>query len=832
MNSTTSQAYSRLNRHYEILDDLKVEVSITSNPYQIPVDALFGMAARQNAKRGFLFVSKVLGKHIPVHPFIPFAGGAALARRYAEIILGDYHAAGQDDLANIFTKPELCQSQWESIADNYIHLADPTLFIGFAETATALGHAMFSCFQGEARYIHTTRENIPDIGNFFDFTEDHSHAPEHRCYAADPDLFAGQRTIVLVDDEITTGNSALNLIRAIHHRYSHLSFVVASLLDWRSPENHRRFADVERELGINIQTVSLLTGRIKVNGSPVIKQTVHRRRDSFRAAEQKVDRIVLQSSLALKKGSSVNSLNRANFTPYLAATGRFGLSAEENRINNFELQRIGRQLRKLRQGARTLCLGTGEFMHVPFAVARYMGNGVFMQSTTRSPIHAADNPGYAVRQALTFANHEDPAINNFIYNIPAGYYDEVFVFLEREASYGQLVPMFDALKRTGIPRVCCVAFVPQEFPIAPPAPMGSYNTADVVFLLKDIGSMLPETETEEREEAIQGGRHYSEMLPKEYRPTEEYIKLYHDTLTATARKVALAAGIVAELIVKLRGANIVLASLARAGTPIGILIKRYLQYKYKFDLPHYSISIIRGKGIDENAILYIRKQHPEADIQFVDGWTGKGAITKQLIAACKLFAIKYGVTLNPDLAVLADPGHCVPLYGTREDFLVPSACLNATVSGLVSRTVHRDDLIGQYDFHGAKYYREWAGQDLSRPFVDTIAGYLVAVAPAAEAQAEIMLKEITEPTWDGLKNIQAIQNSFGIQDINLIKPGVGETTRVLLRRVPWRILVDSVKNPNLKHILMLAGERSVPVEEWPGLPYSCCGLIKPVGGDN
>lgn len=29
-----------------------------------------------------------------------------------------------------------------------------------------------------------------------------------------------------------------------------------------------------------------------------------------------------------------------------------------------------------------------------------------------------------------------------------------------------------------------------------------------------------------------------------------------------------------------------------------------------------------------------------------------------------------------------------------------------------------------------------------------------------------------------------------MDDINLIKPEIGETTRVLLRRVPWKVLID------------------------------------------
>jgi hypothetical protein len=366
--------------------------------------------------------------------------------------------------------------------------------------------------------------------------------------------------------------------------------------------------------------------------------------------------------------------------------------------------------------------------------------------------------------------------------------------------------------------------------IKAPSALGSYSPADVVFLLKDLSRVSLEKATEDREEAIQSGVHYSEMLPVEYQPTEEYIRLFHETLDESAEKVAIAAGVAAELIIKKRGVNTVLASLARAGTPIGILIKRYIKEIYNADLPHYSISIIRGKGIDENAVLYMVQNHPEHEIQFVDGWTGKGAIRKVLIEACAHIRDKYGIRLNDDLAVLADPGCCSETFGTREDFLIPSACLNSTVSGLMSRTVLRDDLIGPDEFHGAKFYEEWLPKDVSNLFVDKVSAYFRKVEPLVKETAASILNdtELTRATWKGMSDIVRIQQDFKIEDINLVKPGVGETTRVLLRRVPWKILVDRMDNPNLHHILLLAKERNVPVEQYPELTYSCCGIIKPL----
>lgn len=368
-------------------------------------------------------------------------------------------------------------------------------------------------------------------------------------------------------------------------------------------------------------------------------------------------------------------------------------------------------------------------------------------------------------------------------------------------------------------------------PIKAPKPIGSYPPGDVTFLLKDISEVQLEIALDARERAIQSGTHYSEMLPQEHLPTADYLNLYHETLELTAHKVALAVGAVAELIRIKKGPNTVLVSLARAGTPVGILIKRYLKEVHQLNLPHYSISIIRGKGIDENALLYMLQKHPEAKLQFVDGWTGKGAIRKVLTEACVKMARDYGIILDDDLAVLADPGYCTDMFGTRDDFLIPSAFLNSTVSGLMSRTVLRDDLVGPDDFHGSKYYKDWLEHDVSNHFIETIVPYFRGVTEEAQAIAEDLLAHPPVISWQGLRDIKAIQTTFQIADINLIKPGVGETTRVLLRRVPWRILVDRLDNPHIRHILLLAETRGVPVEVYPGLTYSCCGIIQSVKGD-
>ena len=80
----------------------------------------------------------------------------------------------------------------------------------------------------------------------------------------------------------------------------------------------------------------------------------------------------------------------------------------------------------------------------------------------------------------------------------------------------------------------------------------------------------------------------------------------------------------------------------------------------------------------------------------------------------------------------------------------------------------------------------------------------------------------------GMEEAARIAEAFEMQDINLVKPGIGETTRVLLRRVPWKVLVDArwENDQALRHVMRLAQEKNVPVERYPLRHYKCCGLIQ------
>lgn len=353
----------------------------------------------------------------------------------------------------------------------------------------------------------------------------------------------------------------------------------------------------------------------------------------------------------------------------------------------------------------------------------------------------------------------------------------------------------------------------------------SYREEDVTILLKDISGLIVPLPTEEREKLNQSGIHYSEMLPLEYKPTQEYIKIYNEALKTLSYKTAVATAILSDILYERYGRKLVIVSLARAGTPIGILIKRFLKFKYGLSVPHYSISIIRGKGIDTNAMDYIVDKHGSYGIQFVDGWVGKGAINDVLHEACeglKLKDTKYSY-IDSTLAVLSDPAFITELCGTHEDFLIPSACLNSTVSGLISRTFLRKDIIGPKDFHGAVYYGELMSEDRSNEFIDTVSSFFGDID--YNYFKKIDISNIKEK---GIDEVRRIGKDFGISDISKIKPGVGETTRVLLRRIPYCVLARNKENlkEDFPHIYRLCEEKNITVIEYPLKMYSVCGIIK------
>ncbi|MEV6110035.1 phosphoribosyltransferase [Streptomyces sp. NPDC051940] len=768
---------------------------------------LLGLALRRNPRRAHLLVSSVLGKHVPAPPATVYGAGFRLGRLVRELL-----GAAE---------------------------AERAVVLGYAETATGLGHCAYDGLGGAA-YLHSTRRPVPGVAQAGGFEEEHSHATSHLLLPADPALLAGDGPLVLVDDEFSTGRTIRNTIAALHASAPRERYVVAALVDMRSADDRRALEKFAAELGARVDVVALASGGVRLP-----EGVLERGQELVGALEPAAADEAGGAPRAGAEGADAVSVDVVSADAVRVDVGwpqglpdgaRHGFTPVHRERLEAALPAMGARLAEALAGGarRVLVLGSEELMYAPLRLAGALQDAapdveVRFSTTTRSPVLPVDDPGYAIRTRISFPAHDDPADGpgpRYAYNVapPAGGtgFDAVVAVVD---SHGD-TPALDALL-TGLAAhtdQVLLTVIPTYTPLPRPLygpDFGSYAPDEVGWLLKDLSGVQLEAPVEEREEAIQsGGAHYAESLPVEYQPSDEYQALFNDALAGSARRMAHAVAVVTETVLAERSPRPVLVSLARAGTPVGVLMRRWASYAHGLDLPHYAVSIVRGRGIDTNAMRWLAEHHDPADVVFVDGWTGKGAITRELADALADFK-----GFDPRIAVLADPGRCVDTYGTREDFLIPSACLNSTVSGLVSRTVLRDGLIGPNDFHGAKFYRELAGADVSRPFLDTVSAEFAALGPVAPMAAS----PDRTPDWSGWRAVERISEEYGIGDVNLVKPGVGETTRVLLRRVPWRVLARRGAGSDLDHVRLLARQRGVPVEECDDadLPYTCVGLIHP-----
>ena len=347
---------------------------------------LLGFAERINPKRAFLFVSKVLGRHIPVSPHI---------MRHAFT-----------DLA-------------ELVPDD---LPEPVLVIGMAETAVGLGAGVHQVLQQrypEAIYVTTTRHPVHGAPLLARFLEEHSHAQDQLLYGS-PDAELQQqilnsKSIVLVDDEASTGKTFVNLIHALQqaglNQISHV--VTATLADWSSGIH---IAD------LNCQSVALMTGKWQ-----------------WRDAEHPIQ-------INMPKVDTV-------------AFGAFATLAQPT-WGRLPIQDSGAHIRlAVQPDERILVLGSGEYVWSSFLLAEYLqqqGADVKFSAITRSPIAV----GHAIQSALAFSDNYGLGIQNFVYNINPQDYDRVLITVET-ATHSVAKSLLEALPNAEV--ISAVDYPHQNF---------------------------------------------------------------------------------------------------------------------------------------------------------------------------------------------------------------------------------------------------------------------------------------------------------------------------------------------------------------------------------
>jgi len=335
-------------------------LSVTPTGGISAIDDLFEIAERRNPKRAFLFVSKVLGRHIPV-------------------------------------APEKMRAVYRQLAEQFPPFSDgPVLFIGMAETAVGLGAGVFDEVRQRVRepvYLTSTRH--PQQADLLcEFKENHSHATDHLIYLPDDaqlrQRVLNARTLVMIDDEATTGNTFINLLEALRNDggLTQIEQVIAvTLTDWSGDALSARCP-------VPVRSVSLVQG------------DWHWQQDPDAALPP-------MPAMVLNDAATVPITGKQRW-------GRLGMAAPAGDLG-CAIQ--------AQPGEKILVLGSSEFVWEPFLLAERLaaqGAEVKYSSTTRSPIAT----GFAIESAIAFGDNYGLGIANFVYNVAHQQFDRILLCIE------------------------------------------------------------------------------------------------------------------------------------------------------------------------------------------------------------------------------------------------------------------------------------------------------------------------------------------------------------------------------------------------------------------
>ena len=375
-----------------------------SNHYQL--EDLLGFAQRINPKRAFLFVSKVLGRHIPVAPS---------TMRHAFT-----------DLANL-------------VPDD---LPEPILVIGMAETAVGLSAGVHQALQTRypsALLLNSTRHTQHNEDNtetlLTTFSEDHSHASQHLIYQSADTVTQAQllasKTLIMVDDEASTGNTCVNVVTALRNAgLDNLEQVhLTTLVDWSLNQNQSNANDdtiATRLPNIDFHRHHLLSGAWQWTDAPNPESITMPSVDTTEAGSH-----TLGDTGNWGRFPTLDSTD--GFDNYLlrfqAALNVFNQQAQ---LEKEQLEK--RQLNKKQLPKRILVLGSNEFVWLPFLLAEWLetqtqNSTVNFSALTRSPIAL----GGAITTMLSFSDNYGLGMTNFAYNVEPSDWDLIVLCVETSA---------------------------------------------------------------------------------------------------------------------------------------------------------------------------------------------------------------------------------------------------------------------------------------------------------------------------------------------------------------------------------------------------------------
>lgn len=378
-------------------ENFKCEINITENPLNLNIEDYLDMGLRNNKKRRFLFILKKLGKHLAIRPKDMDDLGQCLVKVY------NYRA--NKNLATKHSKATV---------------------ISFAETATALGYSVFKHLDENANeFAHTTRELDSELENYIEFLEEHSHATNHKLYSDNLKNIEYNDTIILVDDEITTAKTCVNIIKQLQEIYPNKNYVVFSILNWISKEREEEILQEVKSLGCNISFTYLFRGDFNF-------ELYNTKEDNFSIDDNSFEKEINYLKLDFNNDKSNSYLGSKR---YLKHTGRFGIQRSDITELNEILERESLKLNSLidNEDEKILCLGTEEFMNIPLELASILkSKDVSFFATTRSPIISINDKNYPINSKINLNSSYDSNVSNYLYNIDKTKYDKCFIFLETQ----------------------------------------------------------------------------------------------------------------------------------------------------------------------------------------------------------------------------------------------------------------------------------------------------------------------------------------------------------------------------------------------------------------
>lgn len=419
---------------------LTVQIDIVSNPFQFQMDDLFKFGVRKNPKRNFLFVSTLLGKHLAIQPQMLKIAGSLLANIYTKTLY-DIQFANTDVLSRAIKENYVSdEAQYES--QKTYKLPQKTFIIGFAETATGISESVFSSFSNSF-FVHTTRRPVCSRKNAFSFLEEHSHGINHKCFLDNEYELRCSDNILLIDDEITTGNTCRNLIRSITKEFGPKKYTILSILNWCGEKEVEAFKNLESETENTISMASIIGGTLRFDNKDILT-------DNFKdAAKPDVELGVSLKQYNVRFRRRIEYTDKNGHKHSIPEfSGVFGVDSKNFHSSETEIVRIADSLKQLRSKEKTLCIGSGECIYLPAKIASHMGENVFFQSYTRSPICAFDKNEYPIHNKMAFVDDENKI--NYLYNIKECGFSEIFVFFDDIISEKMCYELQNLFNKNGI----------------------------------------------------------------------------------------------------------------------------------------------------------------------------------------------------------------------------------------------------------------------------------------------------------------------------------------------------------------------------------------------